>query len=505
MSRKGYVIGVDIGTQGTQSGLFDLSGKCIADSYESSELISSAPGIVEQDPESVFGSVLHTIKDAVEKSGVCPYDILAVSIAGQMSGIMGIDRDFNAVTPYDSWLDTRCEKYIGLMKRECEEEIIRSTGAPVTVAHGPKILWWKNEHSDIYKKIYRFVTLGTYAAGRLCGLKGGDAWFDYTYLHFTGFSDTLNLKWNRELLKTFDVEESLMGKIVSPYDVIGTVSDKWADKCGLVPGIPVSAGCGDSAASSLGAGITESGVIYDVAGTASIFSACTDVFAPDTENKTVMYARSVLKGLWIPLAYISGGGLCIRWFRDNFGDKNEKNSYKILDEMAENILPGCENLYFIPHFAGRTCPNDPDLKGSWIGLSWRHNKSHMYRSVLESIGYEYYMYNKIISEKTGKQNTVIYGAGGGSKSRIFNSIKSDILGIDYVPMKCGDTGIRGCALIAGMTAGIYTNESEMKANANINIERGGIISYNKETHNLYAIQAEKYWHIISEFQKIYKI
>lgn len=28
--------------------------------------------------------------------------------------------------------------------------------------------------------------------------------------------------------------------------------------------------------------------------------------------------RSVIPGLWHPLAYIAGGGLALRWFRDQF-------------------------------------------------------------------------------------------------------------------------------------------------------------------------------------------
>ena len=318
MKKTAYVIGIDIGTQGTKAGLFDASGVCYAEAYEASVLLHPAPGAVEQDPDALYASVLHTVREVLEKSGAAPGAVLALSVAGQMAGIQGIDREWNAVTPYDNWLDTRCEPYIREMKAEAEEEIIRSTGGPVTYAHGPKILWWKRQHPDVYQKIYRFVPLSAYVAGRLCGLKGDQAWFDYTHLHFTGFSDTKSYTWNPALLRTFGVDGARLGCIRSPYDVVGGLTKAAAEVCGLRAGTPITAGCGDSAASSLGAGITEPGILYDVAGTASIFSACTDFFAPDTENRTVLYAHSVIRDLWIPLAYISGGGLCLRWFRDTF-------------------------------------------------------------------------------------------------------------------------------------------------------------------------------------------
>lgn len=128
MKKTAYVIGIDIGTQGTKAGLFDASGVCYAEAYEASALLHPAPGAVEQDPDSLYASVLHTVREVLEKSGAAPGEVLALSVAGQMAGIQGIDREWNAVTPYDNWLDTRCEPYIREMKAEAEEEIIRSTG-----------------------------------------------------------------------------------------------------------------------------------------------------------------------------------------------------------------------------------------------------------------------------------------------------------------------------------------------------------------------------------------
>lgn len=130
-----------------------------------------------------------------------------------------------------------------------------------------------------------------------------------------------------------------MGRILSPYDVVGGLTKAAAEACGLRAGTPITAGCGDSAASSLGAGITEPGILYDVAGTASIFSACTDLFAPDTENRTVLYAHSVIRDLWIPLAYISGGGLCLRWFRDTFLGASAPSGYGLLEQEAAGVEP----------------------------------------------------------------------------------------------------------------------------------------------------------------------
>jgi len=485
-----HIIGIDIGTQGTKTSLFSIDGRLVAESFEASRLISPEPGVVEQNADEIFYSVLNTIKDTIQKSGISPDTVSAIGLDGQMAGILGIDKDWNALTPYDSWLDTRCEKYIDIIKQEAEEAVIQTTGCPVTYAHGPKVLWWKYEKPEVYSKISKFVQPTTYVAGRLTGLKAEQAYIDYTHLHFSGFGDVQKLEWSQELLGIFGVDEEKMPEIVQPWKVIGTLGEGAAAKSGLISGIPVVAGCGDQAATSLGAGVTSKGVIFDVSGTASVFSCCVDKYSPDVKNKTLVFSRSVLPDLWIPLAYISGGGLCLRWFRDQLTWKGNQPSFNELDEEAAKVAPGSEGLFFIPHFGGRTCPSNSVIRGSWIGLNWSHTRSHMYRSVMEAIAYEYSLYLKIIKELAGElEFSNVIAIGGGSKSRVFNSIKADVLGIPYSTLKTGDTATLGSAVTAGYGVKIYDN---IKTAIDNMVKKQNEIQPGLKNHRSYIKNAEIY-------------
>ena len=178
-----------------------------------------------------------------------------------------------------------------------------------------------------------------YAAGKLCGLKAENAWIDYTHLHFSGFADSQKKQWEEGLLAEFGIEKGKMPEIVSPWKVVGTLTEQAAKACGLTPQTRVVAGCGDSAASALGAGIVEKDMIYDVAGTASVFSCSTDRFTPDMESKTLLFSRSVIDGLYTPLAYIGGGGLCLKWFLEQNG-----KDYEYWNEQAERLEAGCPDI-----------------------------------------------------------------------------------------------------------------------------------------------------------------
>jgi len=436
-------IGVDIGTQGTKAALYTLSGKQIASGFEPSVLYRPQDGAVEQNPDEMLGSVLRTVSDVIQKSKINPKDVGAVGIDAQMAGILAVDKDYNAVTPYDSWLDTRCAPYIDVMKNQAEEHIIKTTGGQVSFAHGPKLLWWKNERPETYKKIAKFILPSAYVTGKMCGLTAEEAYIDDTHIHFSGFGDIINRKWDSNLLADFSIDENKLPKMVRPSQLVGSLTSDMAHVCGLLEGTPLIAGCGDSAASSFGAAVTSPGIIYDVAGTASIFSCSTDSFFPDTKHKTLFCPRSVVEGLWIPLAYISGGGMCLEWFRDITG-----LDFLRLDRLAGEAHCG-DTPYFIPHFSGRACPNNSNLHGSFTGLANSHTKGHMFRSVMESIAFEYSIYFSVLNEANPAIiPSCAYAVGGGSKSAVFNQIKADVLGTKYIPLSNSDTAAYGAAMLA---------------------------------------------------------
>lgn len=468
MNDNTYLIGVDIGTNGTKTAIYDISGNLVSDTFEESKLYYPEPGAVEQDLEEIYISVINTIKECVEKSDINTKNIAAIAIDGQMAGICGIDDKWSPITPYDSWLDTRCAPYITKLKSQ-EERIISIVGGPPSFTHGAKMLWWKYEKPEVFKRIRKFIMPSVYVAGKLSNLKAEDAYIDYTYIHFSCLADNINARWSEDLCKEFGLPIEKLPKIIKPWQIIGKLSNEAAKLTKLNSGIPIAAGCGDTAATMLGAGFNKPGMIFDVAGTASVFAICIDRFVPDVENKTLFTGRLVPEGLWYSLAYINGGGLNLRWFRDKI-ISNELNRNKIigedlysaLEKLALKVEPGSERLVFIPHLGGRICPSRPSLRGCWIGLNWRHSIGHLYRSILEAVAYEYAIYRdiekRLVPELKFEVARVI---GGGSRSKLWNQIKSDVIGIPYERLEREEFGTMGSAILAGYSVGLFDNIKEI--------------------------------------------
>jgi xylulokinase len=467
------LIGVDIGTQGTKAGLFDADGTCLAEAFQKSELLHPAPGVVEEDPETQLDSACATIRECLQACGAAPGSVAALAVDGQMAGIMGIGADGRNVTPYDSWLDTRCAPYIARMKEEAGQAVLSKTGGPPSFNHGPKILWWMHERPEVFRRIRAFVPPGAYAAMRLCGLDGGQAFIDTSYLHFSGFADTRRGVWDEELCRQFGLDPRKLPAIVDPQRIIGELAPAMAGRCGLKAGTPVAAGCGDTAASFLSCGATEPGICVDVAGTASVFATTVSEFRSDTENGVISCARSACPGLWHPYAYINGGGMNLEWFRGllalpGLDPAGREVSLEALDRLLENLPPAADDPIFIPHLGGRVCPSQPFLRGAWTGLSWDHGLPHLYRAILEGVALEYGVYLRILARLYAARESgaspagafrpvEIRVTGGGSRSRMWNRIKADAIGIPAVPVARREGAPLGSALLAGFGVGLFAD------------------------------------------------
>jgi xylulokinase len=446
------LIGVDIGTQGVKTALFTADGRRLARAFRASHLHRPASGAVEEDPDDQFDSVCRTIRTCLQASRLDPRRVAAIGIDGQMAGVIGVGRDGQHVTPYDSWLDTRCAPYITCMQTEAGAAIVRKTGGPPSFNHGPKMLWWMHERPAAFRRIAAFVQPGGYAGMRLCGLDAEQAFIDTTYLHFSGFADNPAGRWDKGLCDRFGFDAARLPRIVEPSHVVGHLTAAMARRCGLKSGVPVIAGCGDTAASFLACGATREGMCVDVAGSASVFAATTRTFCADVRRRTLGWGRSAVPGLWHPYAYINGGGLNLEWFRRELGGGRDLAYW---DRRAAAVVADDDSPLFIPHLAGRVSPGWPHLRGAWAGLTWAHKGEHLYRAMLESVALEYGLYREaLLALNPGLRLRDVRITGGGEKSAVWNALKADVLGCRVVQIADSEGAPRGVALLAGFGVGL---------------------------------------------------
>ena len=220
-----YLIGVDLGTSSTKAALYKQDGTLVVQYTEDVPLYTPKPGVVEQENDDFYRTAAVTVKKCIHESGVDPRDVAAIAFDSQMAGVGSVGEDFNPVTRFDSWLDMRCQPYIEYLDREHGDRVTRLTGCPPTCDHGPKIMWWKEEEPATYQRIARFVMPAGYVAGKMVGLRGEEAFIDYTFIHFSGLSDAQRGQWSGELCETLGVELNKLPRIVEPWHIVGEVTE----------------------------------------------------------------------------------------------------------------------------------------------------------------------------------------------------------------------------------------------------------------------------------------
>ena len=480
--KRNYLIGVDLGTSATKAAIYTAGGDLLAQASVEVPIYHPAPGVVEQENDDFYRTAAATVRQCIRESGIDPRQVAAIAFDSQMAGIGSIDEDFRPATRFDSWLDMRCQPYIEMMDRMAGDRVTELTGCAPTCDHGPKMLWWMHERPADFSRVAKFLTPAGYVAGTMAGLRADSAFMDYTFIHFTGFSDSRSLGWSQELCERFGLDMGVLPRIVEPWHVAAEgVTPAAARDFGLAPGTPVAAGCGDTAACALGAGVVAPGMAFDSAGTAAVLAACTDRFVADRKHRALLCMHSVIPGLYNPLAYIAGGGIALRWFRDQFYNTlrgqpqpREGDLYEEMIAVAEKTPPGAEGLFFSPHLGGRICPSAPAMRGAWVGFSWGHTQAHFARAMLESIAYEYAFYLDILrdqlpglalTEALAAKSRVLVGVGGGARSTAWNQIKADVLNLPYQRLRRSELGTWGSALIAGKAVGLFEDLAAKAAEA----------------------------------------
>ena len=82
------LLGVDLGTSGTKTVLFDAEGREVASRSVEYPLYQPQNGWAEQDPQDWWNAAVSTIRGVLEKSGVNPGDVKGLGISGQMHGLV---------------------------------------------------------------------------------------------------------------------------------------------------------------------------------------------------------------------------------------------------------------------------------------------------------------------------------------------------------------------------------------------------------------------------------
>lgn len=459
-----YYIGIDIGTSGTKTVLFDVMGNTLASANAEYPLYQPQNGYAEQAPKDWADAAITTLRAVMEKSCIAPEDVKGIGLSGQMHGLVMLDSENRVIRPAMIWCDQRTAA-------ECEE-ITQKVGAQrlVAVTANPaltgftasKILWVKNNEPENYsrcahillpKDYVRFVLTGEYAT-------------DVSDASGMQLLDVTNRCWSDEVLQKLGIDKKLLARVYESPEITGTITQEIAAKTGIAAGTPVVGGAGDNAAAALGTGVAEDGKAFTTIGTSGVVFAHTDNILIDPKGRIHTFCCAV-PGAWHVMGVTQAAGLSLKWFRDQFCGAEAETArntgidpYKLMDREAAASPAGANRLLYLPYLMGERTPHlDPFARGVFFGLSAMHKKADLIRAVMEGVTYSLRDCIEIFREMNIEVNSMT-ACGGGGSSKLWRQMLADLFGCPIYTSASQEGPALGAAILAMVGTNAYRSVPE---------------------------------------------
>jgi xylulokinase len=478
-----YVIGCDVGSQGTKTILLSTTGKFVSETYEGYSIDHPHPLWAEQPVERWLDAFILAIRRLISESGVAAKNVRALSLATQVDGVIPIDLDGQPLHPAIIWMDRRASaQCVHVRQRLGDEQIFHLTGLNLDAYHvAPKIRWLADQQAGIYERAAHFLLPGSYMAYVLTGELG----VDYSNASSTLLLDVHTKTWSAVMGSAFDIDLNTLAPLGAATATLGKLRPNLAKKLDLNAETLVMIGCGDEHAACLGAGVNRRGIVGDIAGTAEpVCAASQELVFDDTRLvETHCHADPDLWLLENP-GFVSGGNY--RWFRDQFA---KSETYAALDSEAARVPAGAEGMTFLPSLMGAMAPTwNEAARGTYAGFTLAHTRGHFVRALLEGSAYAVRDITTQM-QAAGIELRELRVMGGGAKSRLWNQIKADVTGLQVNVPEITETTALGAAFLALVGIGAYATLSEASEHIVHICER---IDPDPAAQSIYAEAYERY-------------
>ena len=455
-----YYLGFDAGTQSVKVAVYNQKMECVMQTANPTTLVYPAPGWVQMDADEYLRLTKLGIKECIaqmKEQGLDPGKIKAVMGDGIICGIVGIDAQGRAITPYINYLDSRTQ---GDAAELCRQELDiwgRETGNPEPLCMFPALhARWLLKNNEAFKVAgAKFVHNAPYILMNLAGLRAADAFIDWGTMSGWGLGyDVYKKQWSPAQLELLGIDEAYLPKIVKPWDFIGKISPAIATETGCPAGIPICAGAGDTMQSMLGSGVFEENKAVDVAGTCAMFCVSTKGIVPELSQKGsgLIFNSGTLENTYFYWGFVRTGGLALRWFKDNVCQQAaDAGYYKLLSEKAAEVAPGCNDVVFLPYLTGGY-EDGSDVRGAFLNMTLDTDQFVLWRAVLEAIAYDYMAITDTY-RGSGIEINRITITEGGSRDDLWNQIKADVMQAEAITLEVSGGAVLTNCVIAAYASG----------------------------------------------------
>ena len=448
-------LGIDTGTGSTRAVLVDTAGQQMAVfSAPHEDMRMERPTWAEQRPENWIDAAAVAIRGVLKASGLGGRDIKGVGLSGQMHGLVMLDRSGCVIRPALIWCDQRSQPQVDFINQTVgREKILASIANPMLTGFTlPKLIWVRDHEPQHFDRLVKMLLPKDYIRFWLTG----EFATEVSDASGTGLLNVLRRRWSFEMMDALGLDRDMLPSLHESTEVTGVVSQQAAELTGLEAGTPVVGGGGDQAAGAVGNGIVEPGIVSCTLGTSGVVFAHTDNAVWDPLGRLHTFCHAV-KGKWHVMGVTQGAGLSLQWLRNQLAPGTD---YDTLMAEAATAPAGAQGLFWLPYLMGERTPHlDANARGGWIGLTARHTRADLIRSVVEGVSYSQKDALELVRE-LGIPAQMVRASGGGARSPFWRQILADVFEKRVSRPANREGSAYGAALLAMVGTGEFANVPE---------------------------------------------
>lgn len=260
--------------------------------------------------------------------------------------------------------------------------------------------------------------------------------------------------WDARALEQTQTSAALLPRPALPWEIGGHVTASAARALGVPAGTPVVVGGHDGICANVGAGAGHPGAYAITLGTHAV------VRAIQCERPAGAYR---FYGLPPDRHVIGGNGLmggrAADWMLDlvyGADDRVRARHFREMDAAAAAVPAGSDSVCFLPFLAGQVAPERrPGARAAFVGLGARHDRTVLYRAVLEGTAFAI---RDIFAQIRGwcGAPSMVRLTGSGAKSEVWCDILAQCVG---EPLEVSDDAVegRGAAIFAAVALGRFAD------------------------------------------------
>lgn len=446
-----YMLGVDIGTTSTKAVLFTQNGSVIYQENIGYPLHTPNISTAEQDPDEIFQAVIQAVSKVMKQSSIAQDKLSFISFSSAMHSVIAIDENDKPLTPCITWADNRSEAWASKIKKELNgHEVYKRTGTPIhPMSPLSKIAWIVHDRPEIANKAKKYIGMKEYIFKKLFN----QYVVDHSLASAMGMMNLNNLDWDEEALHIAGVERKQLSKLVPTTEIFKNCNPEIAREMGIHPQTSFVIGASDGVLSNLGVNAIGKGEIAVTIGTSGAIRTIID--QPQTDEKGRIFCYALTEKHWVIGGPVNNGGMVLRWIRDELASSEVETAkrlgidpYEVLTKIAERVRPGADGLLFHPYLAGERAPLwNPDVRGSFFGLTMAHKKEHMIRAALEGVIFNLYTVLLALIECMDVPVTRIQATGGFARSDVWRQMMADIFDMEVVVPESYESSCLGACIL----------------------------------------------------------